>query len=159
MNSHSESEARAEFRTTRRVEFADTDMGGIVHFSRFFVFMETTEHQFLESLGAGLHEAEGGVETGWPRVDARCNYLSPARYGDRLDIRLLVARKGRSSMTYAFEFLCGERLLARGRLTSVFCEFPADGGMKATTIPSQLAARWTPAAAETLAAAGYATDS
>ena len=38
------------FRTRRRVEFVDTDMGGIVHFSRFFVFMETAEHEFLEAL-------------------------------------------------------------------------------------------------------------
>ena len=40
------------------MEFADTDMGGIVHFSRFFVFMETAEHEFLRSLGADI-EGEG----------------------------------------------------------------------------------------------------
>ena len=39
-----------EIRTRRRVEFADTDMGGSVHFSRFFVFMETAEHEFLRAL-------------------------------------------------------------------------------------------------------------
>lgn len=146
---------RSEFRTTRRVEFADTDMGGIVHFSRFFVFMETTEHQFLESLGAGLHEEIDGVETGWPRVDVACTYLSPARYGDRLDIRLLVARQGRSSMTYAFECRCGERLVARGRLTSVHCQFLAEGGMRSIPVPAALADRMTPAAPEELDAAGF----
>ena len=31
------------FRTTRRVEFADTDMAGIVHFANFFRFMEAAE--------------------------------------------------------------------------------------------------------------------
>ena len=41
----------SSFTTRRRIEFADTDMGGIVHFSRYFIFMETAEHQFLESLG------------------------------------------------------------------------------------------------------------
>jgi len=152
---HPEPKPRSEFRTTRRVEFADTDMGGIVHFSRFFVFMETAEHQFLESLGAGMHDKVDGFETGWPRVDAACNYLSPARYGDRLDIRLLVARQGRSSMTYAFEFRCGERLLARGRLTSVHCEFGADGGMRSESIPPALADQMTPATPEALAAAGF----
>ena len=44
-----------EYRTLRRIEFADTDMGGMVHFSRFFVFMETAEHEFLRTLGAEVH--------------------------------------------------------------------------------------------------------
>jgi len=41
----------ASFRTTRRVEFGDTDMAGIVHFARFFCFMESAEHEMLRSLG------------------------------------------------------------------------------------------------------------
>ena len=41
-----------ELHTTRRIEFADTDMAGLVHFARFFVFMETAEHAFLRAAGA-----------------------------------------------------------------------------------------------------------
>ncbi|MEM9599354.1 MAG: acyl-CoA thioesterase, partial [Acidobacteriota bacterium] len=36
-----------ELQTRRRIEFADTDMARIVHFSRFFDFMEAAEHEFL----------------------------------------------------------------------------------------------------------------
>jgi len=36
-----------EYKTKRKIEFADTDLAGICHFARFFIFMETTEHQFL----------------------------------------------------------------------------------------------------------------
>jgi len=35
-----------EFKHTRRVEFAETDMAGIVHFSNFFRMMESTEHAY-----------------------------------------------------------------------------------------------------------------
>ena len=35
------------YRTTRRVEFRDTDAAGIVHFSAFFFYMESVEHEFL----------------------------------------------------------------------------------------------------------------
>ena len=35
------------FRTTRLVEFGDTDMAGIVHFANFFRYMESAEHAFL----------------------------------------------------------------------------------------------------------------
>ena len=37
----------SEFKHTRRIEFAETDMAGIVHFANFFRMMETTEHEFF----------------------------------------------------------------------------------------------------------------
>jgi len=40
-----------EYRTRRRIEFSDTDAGGLVHFARFFVFMEIAEHELLRALG------------------------------------------------------------------------------------------------------------
>ena len=87
-----------EFHSRRRIEFVDTDMVGIVHFARFFIFMETTEHQFLEALGTNVYLERDGQVIGWPRVSATCEYLSPARFGDWLDIHLKVVRKGTSSM-------------------------------------------------------------
>ena len=42
------------FKTRRRVEFRDTDMAGIVHFSVFFAYMEQAEHELLRSLGLGV---------------------------------------------------------------------------------------------------------
>ena len=132
------SEPRSDYRTTRRVEFADTDMGNLVHFSRFFVFMETAEHEFLRSLGATVHFQHEGQSIGWPRLEARCQYLSPARYGDELDIHLAVRRKGNSSMTYDFTFRIGERLVARGRISSVCCILDSPDGLQAIPIPEEL---------------------
>jgi YbgC/YbaW family acyl-CoA thioester hydrolase len=135
-----------EFRTTRRVEFADTDMGNLVHFSRFFVFMETAEHEFLRSLGATVHFTHEGHEVGWPRLEARCRYVSPARYGDELEIHLRVARKGRRAMTYDIAFRCGERLVAEGRISSVCCRLDGAGGLEPIPIPAELAERLVEAA-------------
>jgi 4-hydroxybenzoyl-CoA thioesterase/acyl-CoA thioester hydrolase len=130
-----------EFRSRRRIEFADTDMGGIVHFSRFFVFMETAEHELLRSLGAEVHMQLEGRDIGWPRVEANCQYLSPARLADVLDIHLRVVRKGHRSMTYAFTFTCDERIVARGRLSSVCCTMSASDGLAAIPIPAFIADR------------------
>ena len=67
---------------------------------RFFVFLETAEHEFLESLGTPvIHQREGHL-VGWPRVSAALEYQSPARLGDELTIQLSVARKGTTSLTY-----------------------------------------------------------
>ena len=130
-----------QLRTERRVEFADTDMGGIVHFSRFFVFMETAEHDFLRALGAEVHMDVDDIQIGWPRVEASCQYMSPARLGDQLEIHVRVARKGEKSMTYAFTFTCGDDIVARGRMSSVCCQMDHADGLRAIPIPTFIADR------------------
>lgn len=131
-----------EFRTTRRVEFADTDLGGIVHFSRFFVFMETAEHELLRSLGTSVHvtDAEGRV-IGWPRVEAHCEFVAPLRFGDQVEIVLRVAKKGSRSMTYEAEISTGGRLCARGRISSVCCVLNDPAGLRPIPIPEPIASR------------------
>ncbi|MEM7481229.1 MAG: thioesterase family protein [Acidobacteriota bacterium] len=125
----------------RRVEFADTDLGGIVHFSRFFVFMETAEHELLRALGTLVHTRHQGHAIGWPRVEAHCKYMSPLRYGDEVEIRLRVARKGHSSMTYEATFWVGERRVAEGRISSVCCVLDDPAGIRPVAIPQPLADR------------------
>lgn len=132
----------SEFRTTRRVEFADTDLGGIVHFARFFVFMETAEHELLRSLGTSVHvTGDDGRVVGWPRVEARCEYLAPLHFGELVEIVLRVARKGARSMTYEAEFHARGRLCARGRMTSVCCVLNDPRGLRPIPIPEPLASR------------------
>ena len=130
-----------ELRTRRKIEFADTDMGGIVHFSRFFIFMETAEHEFLDALGSSVVLNLDGCEIGWPRVAARCDYKSPARYGDVLDIHVRVVRKGRSSMRYRFKFRVDEREIATGEMTSVCCELEQGKRPRPMPIPEFMAAQ------------------
>jgi len=128
-----------ELRTRRKIEFADTDMGGIVHFSRFFIFMETAEHEFLDALGSSVVLNLDGVEIGWPRVAAKCEYKSPARYGDVLEIHVRVVRRGRSSMRYGFRFSVDDREIATGEMTSVCCELSPGKQVMAIPIPASVA--------------------
>lgn len=130
-----------EFRTRRRIEFSDTDMGGIAHFSRFFVFMETAEHELLNAIGTSVHVMVDGDAIGWPRVSATCEYLSPARFGDVLDIHVKVIRKGSKSMTYGFEITRGETRIATGKITSVCCVLNDPNGVRAIPIPAFIADR------------------
>ena len=103
-----------EFRTQRRVEFADTDMAGICHFARYAVFMETAEHEMLVAIGQSVHMKHDGREIGWPRVRIELEYQRPAHFGDLLDIHVRVLRKGTKSMTYGFTFTRdGEEIASR----------------------------------------------
>ncbi len=123
----------SEFHTTRRIEFSDTDMAGIVHFSRFFVFMEAAEHAFLRSLETSVSAEWEGNKIGWPRLEATCTYLSPAVFEDVLDIYLKVIHKGTKSLTYRFDFFRGETAIASGKLSTVCCI--CNPGEKIRSIP------------------------
>lgn len=129
----------SEFHTQRRIEFADTDLAGIVHFARFFIFMETAEHEFLRSLGASVDMTIDGKKIGWPRLAASCEYSSPAKFEDILDIHLTVARKGTKSMTYKFEFKRGKTIIARGQVSSACCVIESGNQLKAIPIPEVIA--------------------
>ena len=124
----------------RRVEFSDTDLSGIVHFSRFFVFMETAEHAFRRELGFEVHDEFDGHTIGWPRVSATSDFKSPLRFGDLVEIRVAVARRGRSSLTFGFELWTSNRLAATGSLTSVCCR-TKEGALELVAIPQTIVDR------------------
>ncbi|HEX2254210.1 MAG TPA: thioesterase family protein [Thermoanaerobaculia bacterium] len=133
------------FRTRRRVEFADTDMGGIMHFSRFFAFMESAEHELLRSLDAVPFGRWEGETIGWPRVESTCRYERPARFGEELEILVRVVRVGNTSVSYECAFYRDARRIAHGRTTAVFCRVE-DDGLHPVPIPAALAAglqRWS----------------
>ena len=127
------------FHTQRRIEFVDVDLAGFVHFSRFFIFMETAEHEFLRSLGTSVHEHINGEEIGWPRLAASCEYLKPAKFEDILDIEVIIKRKGITSMTYEFLFRRDRDLIARGKVSSICCKIHPQHGLKKIPIPSFIA--------------------
>src|SRR5688500_1981408 len=93
-----------EFKITRRVEFSDTDMAGIVHYSNFFRYMETAEHAFFRTLGYSIVTKQVDPPVGWPRVRAECEYKSPLRFEDEVEVHMLVAEKKSKSLTYLFRF-------------------------------------------------------
>lgn len=138
----------------RLVEFADTDMAGIVHFANFFRYMEETEHAFLRSLGLSVHAREEGRTWGLPRVHADCDFSSPLRYQDRVEIHLRVREKKTKSLTYDFIFRrLGEEPppeVARGTLTVVSVAVdPESGGMKSAPLPEGFQSQIEPAVEET----------
>ena len=129
------------FRTTRRIEFGDTDMAGIVHFANFFRFMEAAECDFLRSRGLSVKMDWQGQAIGFPRVSASCDYVKPARFEEVLDVAVRIDRIGKKSVTYAFEFSRGGELIANGKVTSVCCRVLHDNQIEGIEIPAGYRAR------------------
>src|SRR5687767_12511660 len=94
----------SEFTFSRRIEFAETDLAGIVHFSNFYRMMEMTEHAFFRSLGFSIQQDFDGVHIGWPRVAAACEFFKPLRFEDTVEVQLFVAEVRTRSIRYAFRF-------------------------------------------------------
>ena len=128
------------FRTSRRVEFADTDMAGIVHFSNFFRWMESAEVAFLRSRGVSVVLPWEGEYLGFPRVAASCDYLRPVRFDDLLEVSVAIERLGTKSITYAFEFSKEGEAVARGQITCVCCVVGEGQPMRGREIPASFRA-------------------
>lgn len=133
----------------RRVEFADTDVAGIMHFSNFFRFMEVAEHAFYRSLGFSVHPFRhgadmGGPNVGWPRVHASADFRLPLHFEEEIEIELLIEELRNKTIHYYFQFWKHpdspeERALAAtGRFTVVCVSFDAETRrMKAVAIPEE----------------------
>src|SRR5437763_15901059 len=91
-----------EFKAVRRVEFSETDMAGIVHYSNFFRYMESAEHGFFRSLGFSIVTQQADPPLGWPRVHAECEYREPLFFEDEIEVQMLVSEKRSKSLTYQF---------------------------------------------------------
>jgi acyl-CoA thioester hydrolase len=132
-----------EFKAVRRVEFSETDMAGIVHYSNFFRYMETAEHAFFRSLGFSIVTQQVDPPVGWPRVHASCDYKQPLRFEDEVEIHMLVAEKRTKSLSYIFKFRklnsSHPTEIARGKLTVVCVMRDEHGKMGATNIPANIA--------------------
>jgi YbgC/YbaW family acyl-CoA thioester hydrolase len=131
-----------EFRLVRRVEFFETDMVGIVHYSNFFRYMEAAEHAFFRSLGLSIVTRHVDPPVGWPRVHAECDYRQPLHFEDEVEIQLLVSEKKAKSLSYVFRFVKLNASppveVARGSLT-VVCVLHHNGKMRAANIPKAIA--------------------
>ncbi len=123
------------FEWNRLVEFYETDLAGIAHFSNFYRWMESAEHAFLRERGIALHE--GGI--GWPRVHASADFKKPVKFGDTIRVKVTISELRTRSVRYAFEFGVegSEEIHGTGEMVSVCVDLKT---MKAIEIPAEVRA-------------------
>lgn len=128
----------SQFTITRQVEFHETDMAGIMHFSNFFKWMESCEAAFYRSLNLPLVSFVPGQVIGWPRVNASCQYQAPLRFNDVAEVKLYVKRLGTRSITYIFQFRKATQVIAQGEVTVVCVTEDPHGAMIPQAIPAEV---------------------
>lgn len=127
-----------DFTLTRQVQFAETDMAGVLHFSNYFRLMEEVEHAWWRSLGLSVYMADAArPKISWPRVNVSCEYAAPARFEELLELRHRITRVGEKSIDHEVEFQRDGKRIALGRMTTVCCAM-TPGGFQAVAIPPEI---------------------
>jgi len=105
----------AVFKTTYRVTWSDTDAAQVVHHSNYFRFFERAEEEVYDHLGLRY---DGLAERGFwlPRIEVFCRYRAPSRFGDVLEISMVLEELKRKTVKYGFEIRKqgSEPILAEG---------------------------------------------
>jgi len=128
---------------SRRVEFSETDMAGIVHFANFYRWMEAAEAEWFEAQGFTLINRDGDEVHGWPRVRSHCEFHAPACFRDHIETHLWIKELKIRAIEYAFRFYRiddGEaQHVASGGMTTVYARRdPQTGAMQSASLPPAL---------------------
>jgi 4-hydroxybenzoyl-CoA thioesterase len=121
------------------VLFSHCDPAGIAYFPRLFDLL----HQAMEAwFNDGLDERYADLlmkkRIGAPTVSMQCDFISPAFFGDRLNIELSVVRIRNSAIDLAYHATIGERVCLKARHS--VCIFSLET-YKAIPIPDALRER------------------
>jgi acyl-CoA thioester hydrolase len=131
-----------ELRLSRRVQFSETDVAGLVHFSNFFRYFEDAEHALWRAAGLSIHPE--GSPIGWPRVSAACEFHRPLKFEQEFEVVVRIAEITTRTIAYAGEISSNGQRLATGNWKIACVTRLADGTMKSAEIPVAVAERLRP---------------
>ena len=128
----------SEHRYRRRVQFADTDLAGVVHFSWIAKYMEEAEHALWREAGLSIVPQESPVS--FPRVALSIDFKAPLFFEDEFEVHVRLTAASQRSLTYAHTIRRGDTVIATGTMTAV-CVRKSPLPMKAVEIPPAILER------------------
>jgi YbgC/YbaW family acyl-CoA thioester hydrolase len=128
----------SELTVTRRVQFYETDLAGMVHFSWYARYMEEAEHALWREAGLSIASAAMGV--GFPRVSVSVDFRAPLRFEDVFETRIRIENMTRRTIAYACTMTCRDTTVATGSMTAA-CVRSVDGRMQAVDVPDEIRTR------------------
>ena len=131
-------EATYPFHHRIRVRFAETDAMGIVHHSRYLLYMEETRVEYLRHLGHPYAELRReGLD--YAVIECFVQYRQPLRFDELVDVHLQLASATRTSfqMSYLMTVYDGQAQMVRASAVTVHGCTTAAG--RPTRLPAWLA--------------------
>jgi YbgC/YbaW family acyl-CoA thioester hydrolase len=99
------------------VQFSETDLAGMVHFSWYLRYMEEAEHAMWREAGLSIYPAD--AELGFPRVAAAVDFHAPLRFEDLFEVWIRIEAITRRSFKYAATITRDAERIATGSMTAV----------------------------------------
>ena len=105
-----------------RVRWVEADMQGVVFNGHYLTYFDIGITEYWRELG------QGNLQTLMPIIErmfvvrSLCEYRSPARFDDELDVKVRTLRLGRSSLTIGFRIDRGDEELVSGENVYVYAE-------------------------------------
>ena len=93
----------------------------------------------MRSVGLSVVSHDGEGVLSWPRIAAKCEFRSAARFEDVLQIEVRIARLGVKSITYAHRFSREGQEVAAGEVTAVCCRMNENAPPQSLPIPGWIA--------------------
>ena len=100
------------------VPFQDTDMAGVVHYTKLLGYVEQAEHAALESVDVPVISSKGG----FPKVHIECDYRAPVRFGDEVDVVITLREISDKSLHWGYLLELGGRSLAGGTMVTAMVD-------------------------------------
>lgn len=129
----------AGFRYARRVQFAETDLAGMVHFSNFFRYMEEAEHALWRAAGLSIDSVTSELK--WPRVAAAFDFKRPLRFEDEFEVLVGIGGVAARTIQYHHTILRGDVTVGVGTVTAACVQLGADHRLKAVEVPAEILGR------------------
>ena len=130
------------FKTTYRISWVDTDAAQVVHFSNYFRFFERAEEEMYQQLGFTFNDIIKTYDFWFPRVEAFCKFKNPSKYGDIIEVSLVVAEIRDKAVRYGFAMVnrLSGQLVAEGYVVVVAADRKLG---KAVNLPKELMEKLT----------------
>jgi acyl-CoA thioester hydrolase len=102
------------FRHTLRVDWEDTDAGGVVFYANYLKFFERARTEWLRALGFSQQRMLRDDGVMFVVADTALRCLRAAHLDDLLEVTVAVAEAGRASLRLSQQAWRGGELLAEG---------------------------------------------
>jgi acyl-CoA thioester hydrolase len=121
------------------VQFAETDLAGMVHFANFFRYMEEAEHALWRAAGMSIDSASSTYK--WPRVAAAFDFKRPLRFEDEFEVHVGIAAVSTRTIQYNHTVMRGDLTVGVGTVTAACVQLDANHMLKAVEIPADVLSR------------------
>src|SRR5262249_40490848 len=99
----------------------ETDQMGVVYYANYLVWMEVGRVELCKTCGFNYRDMERDDGILLAVTEAKCRYVSPARFDDEVGIDTWISKAGMRMVTFSYEMrLADGRKLATGYTRHIF---------------------------------------